>query len=229
MKAKTLSVLAGFGALIATSAANADFVSISHTTENHVIAADDPGAGSWAGAAVTTYKFYVNFDNPNDTLTAVFGNVPSPMIINVTGAGMFNNSFGGNGPYNPAFAALSPSIVYDTYATIGAETTLDDAAGVGFSPGFNSGVFTGNGTTVTNEAWYTPGPTPQGSGGSVFFLQITIMQGDSIDPISQVGLQYRPAGANQDVQVLNAQLIPAPGALALLGVAGLVGTRRRRA
>ncbi len=71
----------------------------------------------------TTYRFYVNFDDANDQISAVFGSNENPLEVNVP-EGAFNttlNSSWNASGINPAFLTLWPEIVDDTFATLGLE------------------------------------------------------------------------------------------------------------
>jgi hypothetical protein len=245
MKVKTLSALAGIGsAMILSSAANAAFTGLSISSASHVIGAADPGAGLFAGQTISTYQVYAVFNNAGDALTSVFGNDSAapingtPMTIETrnstnTGAGgnFFNNAFGGNSAPNPALFAVSPSLQWDTYLTIGVEpgTTPDNT---GYSPGFPS-PFNGTSNNI-NIAWFNAvadANTTAGADLKVLLGQFSVANGENVR--GTFGLTYRAAGAGADTTVQNNTFstfaVPAPGALALLGLAGVVGSRRRRA
>ena len=71
----------------------------------------------------TTYRFYVDMQNPTDRMSAVFGNDQASLIID-TPAGAFNSPYntGWNAAgVNPAFLPVFPDLADDTYATIGLE------------------------------------------------------------------------------------------------------------
>jgi hypothetical protein len=108
--------------------------------------------------------------------------------------------------------------------------------------------FSGDLTAASLQYWDTSGPAgPFGGGVGVFvfndgvevaavpfssgafnntnsWVHIVATDGMVFDEIRCVGFGF-PA----DSYVDNISFVPAPGALALLGLAGLVGTRRRRA
>jgi hypothetical protein len=223
MKVKTLSALAGVGtALILSGTANAAFTGLSVE-----LFADGTVQG---GAARDVWRIYANFDNAGDRLTAVFGNGVSPMVITSTSGAFFNpGGSATNGPPSAGDIASYPQWAFGTYATIGDVAGTPDTANVGFSPGFP--VFlAANLAPNTNIGWFTAGPLPQGApvAGRVMIMQLAV--NDGLHAAGSVGIQYRPAGAASDEQVNNNAFntIPAPGALALLGLAGLVGSRRRR-
>ena len=74
-----------------------------------------------ADSTLTTYRFYVNMQDPTDRLSAVYGNNESPMEI-TTPDGAFNsplNSGWNAAGINPAFLAGFPELNDDTFATIG--------------------------------------------------------------------------------------------------------------
>jgi len=235
MKVKTLSALAGVAsAMILSTAANAAFTGLSVVGANHTIGAADPGAlAPFLGANVTTYQIFANFSLAGDQLTSVFGNAGSPMTIHISAGGFFNNAFGGNIAPNPALFAVSPSLAWDTYVSIGYEPGVA-ADPTGLSPGFPPALFLGGVSGEINAAWFnavSDANTVAGADLRVMIGQFTVLAGTSID--GSVGLTYRPPQATQDTTVNNATFqsppIPAPGVLALLGLAGLVGSRRRRA
>lgn len=68
-------------------------------------------------------------------------------------------------------------------------------------------------------------PFAQGSGAFLGTLGIPGLEGGSNESRIEVGL---PGGVLTELVVGNAFEIPTPGATALMGLAGLVGLRRRR-
>jgi MYXO-CTERM domain-containing protein len=251
MKVKTLSALAGLGgALILSGESQAAYIGLGtklHTTV------------TISGVARDVYRVYAVFSEggPDLWVTALGGSVANgaATIKSITlggGAGTnFFNAGGGNsapGTSSGAFVA-GPNAQWDTFATIGADTNdlndaLDDETGL--SPGFptfiSSNVWTGN------FAWFTAGPKDQGKvanglagsfnnagvntvGIGVLIAQLTVTAGQHalgtifVNGTDGTALAASFTNTNQTFDTR----VPAPGALALLGLAGLVGTRRRRA
>ena len=176
-----------------------------------------------------TYQFFADVD-AGDQLNAVYGDADNALSIESTGA-FYQNSFGQAtvAGMNPAFFPIFPSMVYDSFVTIGLDTNVGNAMldiGIDFT-GFEAG----GGIWTDNGSWFA---TPDDAqvyevGGQVLFAQLTVGAGDFID--GTVNMQGKNAdGSNWTataVSVTNG-LIPAPGALALLGVAGITARRRRK-
>ena len=72
-------------------------------------------------AGSTTYRFYVDMQDPTDRMSAVFGNDQASLLVN-TPAGAFNSPFNSSwnaSGINPAFLPVFPDLADDSYATIG--------------------------------------------------------------------------------------------------------------
>ena len=72
-------------------------------------------------AGSTTYRFYVDMQDPTDRMSAVFGNDQASLLVN-TPAGAFNSPFNSSwnaSGINPAFLPVFPELADDSYATIG--------------------------------------------------------------------------------------------------------------
>ena len=185
-----------------------------------------------------TYRMYVDVD-AGARIDAVFGNSVGSLDIG-TAAGMsfYQNAYGGptSTSCNSDFLLLAPELEWDSYVTIGAlyangspfanNALLD--IGIDFS-NFNAG---GDLAGIDNGSWFVTPADAQGAevGGRVLIGQFTVIggSGNALDDLlGQVSLQGKDA--NGDTwQELGVTWVPAPGALALLGVAGLAGRRRRR-
>jgi len=73
--------------------------------------------------AGTTYRFYVEMDNPTDRISAVFGHNLLPLTISAP-AGVFNSAFNASwsaSGINELFLPSFPDMAADSYATIGLE------------------------------------------------------------------------------------------------------------
>ena len=182
-----------------------------------------------------TVRMYAEVDAGN-RVDAVFGNTEHNMSISYYGgASAYQNSLGGptSTSINPAFFALAPSLEWDSYVTIGslyAPNALQDI-GISWSSWDPDGgdLFSNNGTFFITPA------DPQGeeSGGRVLIAQCTTFAGSgSYDMTCSAGFQGKDASgatwqSGHSVDITG-EIIPAPGAMALLGLAGLAGRRRRR-
>ena len=204
-------------ALIVSGSAFADFDGASFTVETAV-------------AGYDTYKVFLNFTSPTDKLLAVNGDV----------AGGFNAlSYNGGELYNALFAAVLPDdfgeyaafpgMEGDSYLTIGGQA--DDTSS---SPGFLADNIDGsgqlvNGTSFTweNNGGYfdsNPGTGAFDSGSGILVAQLTVASGEDITFGGTAS--FNGDGGALTFASFSVTTVPAPGALALLGLAGL-GRRRR--
>ena len=184
-----------------------------------------------------TYRMYVDME-AGTRIDAVFGNSASSMTIGTAdGMAFYQNALGGptSMAINSAFFPLAPSLEWDSYVTIGAlyangspfaENALLDI-GIDWGP-FNSG----NAIDSDNGSWFVTPADAQGEelGGRVLIGQFTVVGGTGdgyADLVGQINIQGKDADGNT-FQEMGISWVPAPGALALLGVAGLAGRRRRR-
>lgn len=184
-----------------------------------------------------TYRMYVNID-AGTRIDAVFGNASGNMSIGAaSGMSFYQNGLGGptSTAINSAFFPLAASLEWDSYVSIGAlhadgypfpENKLLDI-GVDFNS-FEAG----GAIDSSNGSWFVTPADPQGGElmGMVFIGQFTVVGGSGdgyADLLGQISLQGKDIDGNT-WQEIGVTWVPAPGALALLGFAGLAGRRRRR-
>ncbi len=230
MKAKTLSVLAGVSApLILTGSVSAGFVGIKVVGKETGFI---PGVGE-----LFVCNVYAVFDRPDDEMIAVAGTPNNPLNIFVKQGKWYQDPQGTNtAPFLQFLPGTSGALAFDTFVTIGTKvddlfSTLDD---VSTTPGFPFG--NSSLTATSSTAWFIlpSGPGNGGLGAPNANGQVLIFQGSFIkDGIAkgiagQMLLSFTSNGV-VGVQALGTfdHQIPTPGALPLLGLAGL-GTRRRR-
>jgi hypothetical protein len=189
-------------------------------------------------AGTYTVRVYAELDAGN-RLDAVYGRSEFAMRIEyLGGASAYQDALGGatSQAINSAFFPLAPSLEWDSYFTIGAlysdgtpfgNNALQDI-GIDWSS-WNAGgsMYADNGTFFVTPA------DPQGEAidGRVLVAQLTTFQGDGEHDIYfTAGFQGKDdAGTTWQSGHGVYIAIPAPGAVALLGLAGLAGRRRRRA
>ena len=210
---KLLGLTAGVGSLILAGSATADFQGISWTSSS--------------SAYGTSYLIYVDVE-AGDQLNAVYGDDAIALSID-SGGGFYQNAFGQAtvAGMNPAFFPIFPSLMYDSYVTIGLQTSDGNAMlniGIDFTD-FEAG----GAITTDNGSWFA---TPDDAqvyevGGQVLIGQFTV--GDNDGVFGTINLQGKNAdGSNWTAAGVDFNTIPAPGALALLGIAGIVARRRRK-
>jgi MYXO-CTERM domain-containing protein len=215
MNFKQLTVLAGGATLLLSAAASADFQGLSYD-----VVAIDGVSGHW------TARIYANLGS-GDRLDAVYGNAANPLSMGTTSS-LYQNAFGGNTStaINPALYAAFPSLVYDSWVTIGLEDQGNNAlSDIGMNYGADS-------VSTSDGSFYVTPDDAQGAevGGRVLIAQFTSMDYDS-HLVGTISLQGKLAdGSNWGAESVSYDFaLPAPGALALLGLAGIAGRRRRRA
>ena len=212
MKTMHLSLVAVASATFIASAASADFTGWTFEDASAAVAAL-PNQSIPAGHI--PYRIYANFDNPADVLlnVSVDWSFDSPL---------FQSAFGTNGPPNPALYGLVSDLAADSYVTIDGSESPND---VGFDPDFQANGFSATGVL---GGWFDsnpPTPATAGADGRVMVAQLTL-------PTAAIGggpgsAFYQDGGQGSAVQGDGELVIPSPGALALLGLAGLAGRRRR--
>lgn len=222
MKTK-FALCAGVGSLILASTASAGFSGL--VAEEFSVSGTNILGQSWD---LDVVRIYAQLENAGDRLDAVYGSADNPLFINTSGE-FYQNAAGGDTSLqiNAALFGVYNSVEYDTFVTIGNLSSTNDALlvqAVDFS-NFNTEVTTSNGTwTVTPDDIQGEA----GADGLVLIGQFSFAAGtgglSSMDGL--VNMQGKNAdGSNWTA--LN-QWVPAPGALALLGLAGVAGRRRRR-
>jgi hypothetical protein len=196
-----------------TGGAMADYTEIS-------IERTDNGDGTY------TERLFVNFDAETDQLNAVFGDADNALLITSTN-GFYQNPFGGatSAEINPALYTAFPSLVLDSWVTIGLEDQVDNNMlniGIDWSDFENNGgdIWTDNGT------WFATPDDPQVLAGED--LRVLIGQFTMYGHDSRLSGVINIQGKQGDFETFQVRdiIIPAPSALALLGIAGVA--RRRR-
>ena len=182
-----------------------------------------------------TYRLYANIGD-GARIDAVYGNSVATMSIGLSSGSFYQNALGGptSTSINSAFFPLAPSVEWDSYVSIGA--LYQDGTPFGGNNLNNIGIdwanFENGGALETdNGSWFVTPDDAQGGEylGSVFIGQFTIAGGGDVSQlIGSVNLQGKDANG-ETWNEIGATWVPAPGALALLGLAGLAGGRRRRA
>ena len=184
-----------------------------------------------------TYRMYVNIED-GTRIDAVFGNASGNMSIGAaSGMSFYQNALGGptSTAINSAFFPLAASLEWDSYVSIGAlhangypfaENKLLDI-GVDFSSFEAGGAIDSN-----NGSWFVTPADPQGGElmGMVFIGQFTVVGGSGdgyADLVGQISLQGKDIDGNTWQEIGAHWAFPAPGGLALLGMAGFAGRRRR--
>jgi len=199
------------------------------------IIGEDLIAGSY------TVRVYAELDAGN-RLDAVYGNGEFAMEIDYRdGASAYQNSLGGatSQSINSAFFPLAPDLEWDSYVTIGAlysdGTPFGNNALQDIGINWASWDPAGGSMYADNGTFFITPADPQGEeiNGRVLLAQFTTFAGTGAHDIYfAAGFQGKDdAGATWQSghSALITNAVPAPGVVALLGLAGLAGRRRRRA
>lgn len=203
-------------ALIVSGSAFADFGSASYTVESAV-------------AGYDTYKIFLNFTSPADKLLAINGDVAGGYsAISYEGGELYNALFAGVLSDDTGLYAAFPGMEGDSYFTIGGQTDTS------FSPGFLAGNTGADGSVVNGSSfsWENnggyfdsdPGSGAFDSGSGILVAQLTVASGEDITFGGTAS--YNSEAGDLTFASFSVTTVPAPGALALLGLAGL-GRRRR--
>ena len=199
--------------LFTIGTASADFTGIQcETVENGM-------------AGLTTWRIYAGVDAGNE-LHAVYGDETNTLSVS-SDNGFFQSNFGGYSAPNAALFDFFDSLEFDSFVTIG---LLDDAGNAMLDIGIVWDDFEASGNISTdNGTWFVTPADAQASevGGRVLVGQFTV--GDSDHVFGSMNFQGATAGGvvwNADGELFDTA--PAPGALALLGLAGIAARRRRK-
>ena len=173
--------------------------------------------GTIGGRSV--YQVYANFSAPTDILL-------NALKHNVTSGTMnaLHNDFGG-GIWNPSLTILPDQVANDSFVTVTGLTGVSSQTNL--DPSFGTGL---GGAIPTNAGWFNSNPSSNivvGSSLKIMIMQVALATGSAGYSASlEVGYKESPS-ATQPLFGSGTYTIPAPGALALLGAAGLMGRRRR--
>ena len=193
------------------------------------IAAAVAVAGS-ANAAVTAFSPTVttltnDAGNGNDLLIFTVG----ASDITVTSLGLFNGYAGTRAVGIFAWNGTNAG----TGSALGqASVTTNNSTGYTYSSPTNFTLSAGQQYVLVGQSFLgmtsnTALYANAGAGSGITFNSYWYNGGAPLDPVGLAeSANYSPAYFNANFQF---SVVPAPGALALLGVAGLVGARRRRA
>jgi hypothetical protein len=230
----TRTTLAALSVLSVASIATADFTGLSAELIGVNMVQTVPGQpdqpDTW------TARIYAEFSSA-DQLVSMYGDGANAMLW-ATDSQFYQNAFGGptsQGIDEGQFSDL-PDLQYDSWLTIGADSQSANAlqeVGIGWG-GFNNG----SPLYVVNGALFTTPDAMQGvamNDGSgtyrVLIAQLTVFGTPLTKIWGQTNLTWLNSATgdamNSFVEFSFAN-IPAPGALALLGLAAISGTRRRR-
>jgi hypothetical protein len=224
MKIRYLSVLACCAASMMLAApASAGLVGLTTQTRTNAY-------------GISVVELFAQFDQPGDSITAVAG----PLNISVMGGTFYQHPSGTDRAPSDAAVIAEPPLACDTFVTIGVNL-LDPNGDNGGQPqdlmmllpgwpGFGPGSL-----VVLDSGWNVLPGNPQGSAFNADYYagdgRVLIAQLATTDGLGFTGsmtISYMSGGL-PGLSVESFQhLIPGPGGLALLGIAGACGRGRRR-
>ena len=198
-----------------------------------------------AGIALDVYVLYARFNGATDTVLNAFNfNRTDSNVTN-----MFyhkDNASGNTGVLQTAFGTWNPALTgsatlnrpYDSYLTIGGLPTALNGTSADPSWGNPASWNRPDVPNGQNAGWFAPGGSIAGRVGQAGNLADSTRLGQfSIARDSDAGVWNMKIGYNNGVAGSAVQFaestfsigvaVPAPGAIALLGLAGLTGRRRR--
>lgn len=250
MKVKSVAMVAGVGAsLLLAGQASAEYLGITWEKDPFALNGVTPLDTLPGYAGQSVYNVYALFDNPLDQAVGVVGTPTNPFSVFVQGnnSGFFNvpaAQGGANTPPTALFATLVPSLNWDSFFTIG--TKFSDPFG---TPGNDNLVIApgtpgpaddgkwGAGPIGMNMAWTLP-PTnsdglPQpltvaGADGRVLLMRLAVDNQTKVIEGTFGVLTFSGGVGEESPSSFKTVEVPAPGAMALLGLAGLAGFSRRR-
>ena len=217
-----MKILGLAAALAVVGSANANFTgySVSSTTNG----------------TYNMYQVFGNFDGATDTVLNAF---QIHAIVGSSLAGFVHNDVltGGApsttaGSWNPQFVTLG---AFDSYVCIGGGTGFASNNSTNGDPGWGTAGFNQagipDGTTAGVAGWFNSNP-PNLQGrvvsGQVLLASMVLAVGDTTGRTFFMKVGYNSGVAGAPVQFGEGLFtLPTPGAVALLGLAGLAGRRRR--
>jgi len=221
MRTRTLCLLTGTAVpLILTGSALAGFIGISTTSKPN----------PWG---LHTISVYAGFDRPGeDHMLAVMGTPQHPLSIEVIGGTFYQSPLGQDVPPLPPWAYF-PSIVFDTFVTIGViivpKQPEDHLILMGDWPGFGDSTL-----EMSDAGWAVTTLDAQGDpfnpdfvagDGRVLIGQFSTLDGSAIQ--GTMLLQFISNGVADQAVVSFLHVIPGPGGLAALALGALTARRRR--
>jgi hypothetical protein len=212
---------------------------------------------AYAGAGLKTYRVYAVFSGPARVLAHGGKAIAGATAWSESSDGAFWNHIlhdpdYGDTHYNLAPTGpdinFNPSHAFDTFGTIG---SFVNPTHVGFYPDASAFANQTNNMqtnwTAPDQGWFASDPHHQNTYASqtqqglaedglyrVLLMQISVAQDvwllqGNLGILSGISSQGHPYEIWDGYHGPLQYYVPAPGALALLGMAGLVGARRRRA
>ncbi len=189
-----------------------------------------------ASGGLTAYQVFANFNGGTDTVLNAF------QIHNTDGSGLISGFYHADalnggvssnvaGTWNPQFV-LDPGAM-DSYVCIGGGTGFASGNSTAADPGWGAAGFNQAGiadsASVGVAGWFNQNPPNlqgQNFAGRTLLGQFVMADSDSISLFLKIG--YNSGVSGSPVQFGEGVFtLPAPGAIALLGLAGLAGRRRR--
>ena len=177
-----------------------------------------------------TVRLYANVE-AGDTLTAVFGNSEFDLNIQyLNGSTAYQNALGGPTSMSIHTDAMpsNPSLEWDSFVTVGA---LNSTGNELYEVGIDWASWEAGGNLFSNDGtWFALPTSGQGESvnGRVLIAQLTQVHTSYYDVYFSAGFQWVDASGVTHQSGHSISIIPAPSAIAMLGLAGLAGQRRRR-
>ncbi len=183
------------------------------------------------------YSSFAVFDRPGqDLFLAVSGKPAAYIDIQVIGGTFYQHPHGGDTAPLAALVSLVPALGFDTCVTIGVKSVGSDGqpednltlppGWAGFGP---SSLVTGNGWAVTpSDPQADPfNPDFYAGDGHVLIGQFSTANGSGI--VGMFRVLVVSSNVPTQFSASFSHFVASPAALALVGAAGLLGTRRQRA